>query len=419
MKPNNRKWVAIGTAALLVMIVFAGCTQGAAPAEEESIKVGGAQPMTGYMASDGRTMDEGLRMAIKEINERGGVLGRPLEYVSFDTKELLAETFSAAAEKLIYADKVDVVIAGYSGEAGPDIFGKYDVPFLYNEGSLACVEIQRRNREEYWNVFHTVSSSDLMGPLAFDMVEEVTAGAGYEFPNNRLCSIWDGWDWSRRYAEGFEKRATEKNWEVAMSLEVPLETREWGATLAKIRAIDPAIIFFGVWDPSACATFRSQFDENPMNSLICHNHCTMAPDYIEMMGEGADGELEEAYHGVLPGPEGEAWFERFKEFTGRDWPELMSVVTYDELMLWAAAVEKAGDPSDYRAVAKALEDYSYKGISGTYKFDEDHTVPISDDMPMFFYQYQGGTKVLLGLMSPQGIALNDEAKFQVPPWIES
>jgi len=97
----------------------------------------------------------------------------------------------------------------------------------------------------------------------------------------------------------------------------------------------------------------------------------------------------------------------------------MSVVTYDELMLWAAAVEKAGDPSDYRAVAKALEDYSYNGISGTYKFDEDHTVPISEDMPMFYYQFQGGTKVLLGLISPQGIALNDEAKFQVPSWIES
>jgi len=137
-------------------------------------------------------------------------------------------------------------------------------------------------------------------------MERVTAESGYELPNNRLCSIWGGWDWDHRYAEGFEKRATERNWEVAMSLEVPVETREWGATLAKIRAIDPAIIFFAVWDPSACATFRSQFDKNPVNSLICHNQCTIAPDYLEMMSEKADGELDQAYHGVLPGPEGEA-----------------------------------------------------------------------------------------------------------------
>jgi len=419
MKLGKGKWIAIGVVTLLVMVVIAGCGPGAAPPEEEvkPIKVGGAQPMTGYMASDGRSMDEGLRMAIEEINERGGVLGRPLEYITFDTKELLAETFAAAAEKLIVEEKVDVVIAGYSGEAGPDTFGKYDVPFIYNEGSLACVELQQRNREEYWNVFHTVGHSYAMGPLAFDMLELVTAEAGYEFPNNRICVIWAGWNWDEYYAKGFTERAVEKGWEISMLVEALTDVREWGGILAKIRDVDPAIIFFAVWDPAACATFREQFDRDPINALIVHNQCTICPDYMNMMGEKADGELDQAYHGVLPGPRGEAWFERFKEFTGRDWPELMSVVTYDELMMWAAAVERVGDPSDYRAIAKALEDYPYTGISGTYKFNEDHYVPISDDMPMFYYQYQGGKKVLLGLMGDK-LTLVEGTSFQVPPWIK-
>jgi branched-chain amino acid transport system substrate-binding protein len=381
------------------------------------IKVGGASPLTGYMAADGNDMDEGLRMAIKEINDQGGLLGRPLELIPFDTEELLAESFAAAVEKLIIREKVDVIISGYSGEAGPDTFGKYDVPFLYNEGSVACNDVYRQNRKEYWNVFHTVDTSRTFGRLSFDMIQKLASDAGYKFPNKKIVTVWGGWNWDEWYAKGFGKRAEEKGWEVALIQETTTETKEWGATLARIREIDPAIIFVGIWGSAPPATFLLQFKQKPTNSLIVHNQSTINPEYLDMMGKKADGILDQAYHGVLPGPEGQAWLKRYKKMFGKELRGLMTVVTYDELMMWAEAVRRTGKADDYRAVAKALLDNPYKGLSGTYRFNKDHYSPTTPELPTFYYQYQGGKRVLLSLGSEKIVPV-EGAKFKIPSWIK-
>jgi len=383
----------------------------------EPIKVGGAAPLTGYMASDGHDMIEGAKMAIKEINEEGGLLGRPLKLISYDTEELLSETFAAAVEKLIVKEKVDVIAAGYSGEAGPDTFGKYDVPYIYNEGSLACVRIYQDNAEKYWNVFHTTDNSFHFGRIAFNMIQLLAANAGYKFPNKKVAMIWGGWNWDKMYAMGFAARAAEYGWEVVLNRETPVETTEWGGLLARIRAIDPAIIFFGVWGSGAPATFLLQFKQNPTNSLIVYNQSTVNPAFLDMMGEQADGAVDQAYHGVLPTPEGKAWKERYKKMFGKELRGLMEIVTYDELMMWATAVRRVGKVDDYRAVARALLKYPYKGIAGTYKFDENHCCPVTPELPLFVYQYQKGKRVLIGLTSQKPVLVKG-AKFQIPSWIK-
>jgi len=406
---------------LVVTLMIAGTSYFAFGGKEEkeaaTIKVGGLAPLTGYMASDGNDMAKGLKMAVKEINDQGGLLGRKLELILYDTEELLSETFAAAAEKLIMRDKVDVLIAGYSGEAGPDTFGKYDVPYLYNEGSLACVEIHRANAEEYWNVFMTCDHSLNFGRFAFDMVQAMADRAGYKFPNKKLAIVWGGWNWDKMYAEGFGKRAEEKGWEVVYNTETTVETTEWGGVLVNIRASNPSIIFFGVWGSGAPATFLRQFKENPIDALIVYNQCTVNPEFLNILGEEADGPIDQSYHGVLPTPAGKAWLERYKEMFGEEHTGLMDVVTYDELMMWAAAVKRVGKADDYRAVAKAIQENPYKGIAGTYRFNEDRYAPVTPDLPMFAYQYQGGKRVLIGLISQEPVFV-EGTKFQIPSWIK-
>ncbi|MCF8070165.1 MAG: ABC transporter substrate-binding protein [Desulfobacterales bacterium] len=403
-----------GLIALMVLVTQAFVMTGWA----DTIKVGGASPMTGYMAADGKEMTEGLEMAIKEINEAGGVLGRKLELVNFDTEELLSETFAAAAEKLIGKEKVDVIISGYCGEAGPDVFGKYDVPFLYNEGSQGCLEIHKKNAEEYWNVFMTCDTSQTWGPVVFDTVEVLAKDADYTFPNKKIALIWGGWDWDEKYAKSFGKRGEEKGWEVCMDIECGYETKEWSSILSKLREEKPAIIFVGIWGSVPQATFLQQFKKNPMNSIIVHNQATTNAEYLDMMGKQADGVLDHSYRMVPVNAKGEAWTKTYKKMFKKKELGLMPLVTYDELMLWAAAVEKVGKVDDYRAIAKEIKEGSYEGVGGTYVFNEYNIAPTTRKLPNATYQYQNGKRVYLSTGGPDGIDLIEGRKFQIPSWIK-
>ncbi|MFO0576507.1 MAG: bifunctional serine/threonine-protein kinase/ABC transporter substrate-binding protein [Polyangia bacterium] len=80
------------------------------------IKVGVLHSMSGPMSITARPITDATLLAIDEINERGGLLGRPIEPVVLDGKTD-ADSFAQAAERLIVHDKVAVVFGGWHSSA--------------------------------------------------------------------------------------------------------------------------------------------------------------------------------------------------------------------------------------------------------------------------------------------------------------
>ena len=105
-------WVASAVLAL-------GCGQdesgggGSGAASTEPIKVGHFASLTGDTASFGQSSDKGIRMAIEEINAKGGVLGRPIEIISEDDRSITEEARTAAL-KLIQRDEVVALLGEIS-----------------------------------------------------------------------------------------------------------------------------------------------------------------------------------------------------------------------------------------------------------------------------------------------------------------
>src|SRR5262245_20381297 len=84
------------------------------------IKVVGIFPLTGFIAADGKEMRNGTVMAIDEINEMGGLLGKTLSYVEIDDKDSLAEDIPTAFNRAVDVERPDVVISGYHLGSGPE-----------------------------------------------------------------------------------------------------------------------------------------------------------------------------------------------------------------------------------------------------------------------------------------------------------
>ncbi|HYE03295.1 MAG TPA: ABC transporter substrate-binding protein [Phycisphaerales bacterium] len=106
---------------------------GPAPTSDAApIKVGHYASMTGKEATFGQSTDRGIRLAIKEINAAGGLNGRQLEVITYDTKGESKEAGNAVT-RLITSDKVTAVlgeVASGLSLAGGAVAQQYGVPMI-------------------------------------------------------------------------------------------------------------------------------------------------------------------------------------------------------------------------------------------------------------------------------------------------
>ena len=85
-----------------------------ARAEGEPIPIGFMTALTGADAATGIEYERGLTLAIEEINEMGGILGRPLEHFPVDTKNRSADEVVGVANFLIDRHGVHAIVNGHN-----------------------------------------------------------------------------------------------------------------------------------------------------------------------------------------------------------------------------------------------------------------------------------------------------------------
>ena len=97
--------------AIVMIFSLAACGNEKSGEEtKESYKIGWFSPLTGTAATQGNAAHDAAQLYVKELNERGGLLGLPVELVVYDD---VADTEQAVkiATKLVEVDQVDFVIS--------------------------------------------------------------------------------------------------------------------------------------------------------------------------------------------------------------------------------------------------------------------------------------------------------------------
>ena len=83
---------------------------------QDTVKIGGNFELTGDAAAYGTPMSEAAKLAVKEVNENGGVLGGEVEYVEYDNTSDLTEAASVA-QRLASEDVVGIVGPATTGDS--------------------------------------------------------------------------------------------------------------------------------------------------------------------------------------------------------------------------------------------------------------------------------------------------------------
>jgi branched-chain amino acid transport system substrate-binding protein len=89
---------------------------------DQVIKIGLIAPLTGSNQAGGVSMLHGVRLAVENINKRGGVNGRQIELISYDDADTPSECL-AATKRLIFIDNAEAIIGPFSSRCALEIKG--------------------------------------------------------------------------------------------------------------------------------------------------------------------------------------------------------------------------------------------------------------------------------------------------------
>ena len=108
--------------------------------KNETFRIGLTGASTGVYYISWQAFYEGVRLAAEEINQQGGVLGRPIELFPTDD-QVKVDVGVSEMRKLILRDRVHIVVGGSSSHvaaAQSELARQYKVPYIIAIATAPC-----------------------------------------------------------------------------------------------------------------------------------------------------------------------------------------------------------------------------------------------------------------------------------------
>jgi branched-chain amino acid transport system substrate-binding protein len=382
----------------------------------ETIPVGVPIPQTGAYAGSGEDYFKGIKMAVDEINASGGLLGKQLKIIRFDSKEFAPEVVMQAADYLCGQKNVAAVHAGWAGW-GQDVraYGKYDAPFFADDGSQAAVDVFNEDPKKYYNIYQT---TDVGVEQAKSMFRALMA-LPYQYPNNKVVIINSDDSWGVEVGDTLSENFKKKGWKVSKRETVPYGTNEWGTILTRIRRIKPALVHIEIPSGQENITFVQQFLKRPSNTILSLGWGITPREVVDALGSQADGIIGEMPSGLpapkAPNAKAQAWIDKFVGLYKHQIPA-GSWIAYTAVKAWANAAENVGDAYNFKAVNKYIQEKGYEGELGLIKWDKENVLRAQSAAPVVHYQVQGGE--LQPIFTDPPLKPYPGSTFKVPRWIK-
>jgi branched-chain amino acid transport system substrate-binding protein len=387
----------------------------------EPIRVVGIFPLTGIVAADGEEMRNGTVMAIDEINDAGGILGRPIEYIEIDDGDSLTDDIVNAFRRAVDTENPDVIVSGYHLATGPefDIVADAEVLYFNLNTQTAWVDLYQSDPDKYWGIFQVDPTEAWYGIGFAEWINDMV-DSGQMPADNKVAAILGADDpYGSSISRHFEERAAELGWDVsAKETFTPGQVSDWGPLLSRVRRDEAAVLFTTTFSPADNAAMVQQFIENPMPAVLYQQYGPSVPEYLELAGSAAEGVVWSTVLGRLPDDKGQAWVAAYEQKFGSSPGFANAPGNYDLMQVYAKAVIAAGDPNDYRAVSEATENVIHRGVTGGISF-EDHAglqYPHQTPDPTL-----GQSQIIVQIQNGEHVTFFPEpytnGEFQLPPWV--
>lgn len=369
-----RKLFVVSVILLLTMsLVLSGC--GSKPAEtekkagdaeqkasdEDVIRIGVYEPMTGASAAGGQMTVEGIELAKEMYPE---VLGKEIKLFIVDNKTDKTESANAVA-RLIEKDKVCVIIGSYGSSnsmAGGQVAKEKKVPAI---GCSPTNPLVTLDNDYYFRVcFIDPFQGKVMAKYAFNTLKAKKAAIIMDMANDYSVGL------SNFFREAFIELTGDKD---AIVAETKYKTndQDFSAQLTAIKDLKPDVIFApGNYGESALLIKQAR--DLGITAPFLGGDTYEAPEFIDIGGKEVEG-VSFSTHYTAEAPVTEVskeFLDAFEKKYGQP-PSAFAALGFDAYLVAREAIEKAGsaDPQAIRDEIAKIQ--NFEGATGIISLDEN------------------------------------------------
>lgn len=356
--------------ALLATLLLGGVAACSQPEEADKtpdvVRLGALVPLTGDNAPTGQRLLEAFQIAIKDVNDAGGVLGRQVELAVGDDA-CDPGTAVVKANEMTGRDITVSVGGGCSVAAVPTlkVFRTAGIPMI-----IPAANSTDLLAPGYDSVFLLAGTTTIEADRAVDAMEKLG--------RRRLLVIDDGTSFPQTMAAATVASVQKDRGPLTLAgqMKVSQGATSYPRVLEKVKEVDADLVFFTGYYPEAGRMIRDLRDGGYQDTIMLSDAGT-DPTLFDVLD---DKQAEGVYGITLPlaqfEPKADAWAAKYRASYGHE-PGPFTMQGYDAVRLAANAIQRAGT-TDREAVRKAIADTKPGDIellSGPSQFSANGTQP--------------------------------------------
>jgi branched-chain amino acid transport system substrate-binding protein len=348
------------TGILLITIVTVICLDFLMPAPmpaADTIKLGVAGSLSGDLASYGIPTERAAELVVKDINTKGGILGKKVELLAEDDV-CKPEVATNTATKLV-SKGVNVVVGHICSGATKAALG------IYKEAGVIVMSPSATNTEltqsgKYPNFYRTIGYDRNQSRLAVDFALK-------NLKLKKIAVLHDKGDYGKGFAENAKSYISDSRQATVVLFEgITPGAVDYSAIVQKIKQSGAEAVIYGGYHPEA-ATIVSQMRKKNMKTLLISDDGVKDNTFIKVAGRYAEGVYATSHKDTSKNPLAIAAIEAHKKTYGTE-PGAFFLNGYAAAQALLNAIKMAGS-TDYAKVSKALRTYYVDTPLGKIKFD--------------------------------------------------
>jgi len=363
------KWI-VGLIVLLVVVVwgYSVFKNPSSPVSNEPIKIGADFSLTSFGASWGEFNRDAASLAVKEINNGGGINKQRVELLIEDNKSSVIGAIDAA-QKLINIDGVHILLTGwadYTNTSAPLLAPNKVVGVTVSAGSPDIT------KQSSW-LFRVWPRDSFLSQALANYIET----KGYK----KVAIFHTIGAWENGTVSAFKEQLSALGKTVVAEELVNPDSRDVKTQLTKIKNANPDVIYIIALEP-VTGLFLSESKKIGLNSPKLF---AVDADTSELIkASGGVGNMEGLVYPITKAPRTD-FVDKFTAEYGHS-PGVSADTTYDAVMLLAQTIKKVGsDPDAIRT--ELAKTKNFQGVSGVITFDEDRD---RNEAPIQLMTIKGG-----------------------------
>jgi branched-chain amino acid transport system substrate-binding protein len=405
---EKNMWTKAGFVVVLVMsVLLAGVSSWAAAPAPATIKVGAVIALTGGMAAGGKDVKAGYDIAVKHINDAGGIMVKqynkklPLELIILDDESDSVKT-TTRLDKLSSVDNVVAFLGGFSSDlnvVGMATAEKNKVPWV---GVTVAAEAPFKKGFKY--VFAPFSLTGDQVPTFFDLLDSIPK----EQRPTKLGYLELQVDWGLETGEYLRDLAKKRGYTIVAEQKYAPPTKDFSSLILAMKSAGAEAIYSTPTPPGSVAIVKQMKELDYAPKVTCFIRGPDTSTYWDALGKEAnyvisDGNWDETMK--YPGND-----RVVKDYRAVD-PKVASIgipvgAAYAAVQVLAKAVEMAGT-LDRETLRNTIGKVDMMTVRGPIKFRENGSAIIKYG----FRQWQNGKNVQIW---PKEVASG--SLLLAPPW---